>query len=207
MRYRILFLFAILVVSFQGRAAVDSSTDYQFVNNRAEEFTAFVGQMDTRMGFIRFADAEIPPDPTVVRSGGMDVNFDGLVDNQHYSIEIEGADCAHFSARLVKTSFTSNECTVAITYTPRAIGTHTAIVRAYCSKAGVPLVSIPLRGESTAVLGDLNGDGKLGITDVVDMINLLMKLDEEPPLADVNSDGLFNITDVTLTIGKLLDSE
>ena len=209
MRYRLLFLFALLVASFQGHAAVVEPTDYNFVNNRAEEFTASVGQIVTRTGIIRFADAEIPPDPDqpVVRSGGGNVNASGLVNTNCYSFEITGADSDQFSARMVSTSDVKNECTMVINYAPRSIGSHTATLKAYCSKAGVPLFTIPLRGEATSVLGDLNGDGKVSVSDVISMINLLLTLEEGPSISDVNCDGVFNIADVSLIIGRVLESK
>ena len=212
MRYRLLFLFALLAVFFSGHAAVVETTDYNFVNNGTEDFTASVGQLITRTGIIRFADAEIPPDPNqpVIMSGGVNattVNIDGLVDPSCYSFVIEGADSDQFSARMVTTSSIKNECTMAISYTPRSIGSHVATLKAYCSKAGVPLFTIPLRGEAASVLGDLNDDGKVGITDVIGMINLLLSLDEAPSVGDVNCDGLFNISDVMLTINRILETK
>lgn len=179
-----------------------------FVNNRAEEFTAHVGQIVTRRGAIRFADYEVPTDPNtpVVRSNSPMLNVAPNYSN-NYSFTIEGEDSNCFSAMIVKSSSIVNICTVAINYVPLSCGTHSATLKVYCQTAGVPLVTIPLRGESNSVLGDLNADGSIGITDVVDMIGLLMTLDAEPELGDVNCDGMFNITDVTLTIGKILEAK
>ena len=50
---------------------------------------------------------------------------------------------------------------------------------------------------------DVNGDGKVTISDVTDLINLLLK-GEEPYYADVNGDGYVRISDVTDLITMLL---
>ena len=56
--------------------------------------------------------------------------------------------------------------------------------------------------------GDLNGDGSISITDVTNLINLLLTQDViENPYADVNGDGVVNIKDVTTLINILLSSD
>ena len=54
--------------------------------------------------------------------------------------------------------------------------------------------------------GDVNGDGKLSISDVTGIINELLSGDELPAYCDVNGDGMVNITDVTALINMLLSS-
>ncbi len=58
-----------------------------------------------------------------------------------------------------------------------------------------------------ALLGDVNGDGLVNISDVTSLINLLLKGNNQPgdhPAADVNGDSQVNISDVTSLINKLL---
>ena len=53
--------------------------------------------------------------------------------------------------------------------------------------------------------GDINGDGKLSITDVTDIIAQLLDGGEIPAYCDVNGDGKVTITDVTALIEMLLN--
>lgn len=56
-------------------------------------------------------------------------------------------------------------------------------------------------------VGDVNGDGKLSIGDVTELINLLLSDDSThaaAPLADINFDGKISISDVTTLINRLL---
>ena len=50
-----------------------------------------------------------------------------------------------------------------------------------------------------AVLGDVNGDNTVNITDVVGIINAIAN-GENNPITDINSDGTTNITDVVIVI-------
>lgn len=175
-----------------------------FVNNRAENFTAFAGGFSRRTGVVRFADAEIPPTPgtdPVLRA----VHVDYIVPD-YYSISVEGADASQFGARIVRGSFLTNICTVEITYVPRCIGTHSATLKLYCSRAGVPQVTIPLRGEAAEVLGDLNGDGVLGVGDVTGFINLMLSNGEIPSRVDLDSNGSIDISDITILVNRLLNA-
>ena len=53
-------------------------------------------------------------------------------------------------------------------------------------------------------IGDVNGDSVLSISDVTDLINMLLTDGELPDGADVNGDGLVNISDITELINYLL---
>lgn len=172
-----------------------------FLNNQEEQFSAFVGQMDTRTGVVRFADYEVPTDPTLVdRAAVVDgIIFDG------YSFTVEGDTNADFFVRIVKASSLANLCTVAISYIPHSCGTHEATLKVFCSNAGVPLVTIPLKGEATKVLGDLDGDGLVGVGDVTDMIDTLLRGDVGPEQGDMNGDGKFTIGDVSMLIDRMLE--
>lgn len=179
-----------------------------FVNKQTVNFTANVGQIVTQKGAIRFADAEVPTDPNqpVDRSSGEDdVMICAVPGGGFYSFQITGADKCHFSARIVKRSTITNICTVAISYSPHALGTHEAALQLTCTNAGVPNATIYLHGESTAVMGDLNEDGLVSIIDITQMINLLLNNDRSISVADMNCDGVFNIDDLTILINKLLN--
>ena len=55
--------------------------------------------------------------------------------------------------------------------------------------------------------GDVNGDGKLSISDVTGIINELLSSDELPAYCDVNGDGKVSIADVTALINMLLSAQ
>ena len=59
-------------------------------------------------------------------------------------------------------------------------------------------------------VGDVNGDGKLSIRDVNELINLLLSgenTDIATTFADVNLDGKISISDVTTLINRLLSGD
>ena len=58
--------------------------------------------------------------------------------------------------------------------------------------------------EMDEVSGDVNGDGNINISDVTNLIDLLLSGGELPAYADVNGDGGVNIKDVTDLIDILL---
>ena len=59
--------------------------------------------------------------------------------------------------------------------------------------------------EDTFVIGDIDGDGKISITDVTELIDLLLQgTADGNPAADVDGDGKASITDVTELIDYLL---
>ena len=55
--------------------------------------------------------------------------------------------------------------------------------------------------------GDINGDGRLSITDVTGIIELLLDGGDIPAYCDVNGDGRVSITDVTTLINMLLSAQ
>ena len=59
--------------------------------------------------------------------------------------------------------------------------------------------------ESEQQPGDINGDGKVSITDVTFLINILLENGDVPDNADVNGDGKVNIGDVVALIDILLN--
>jgi hypothetical protein len=158
-----------------GQAAVPQS-DNRFYDKSTEHFSAIVGQFAARSGYIKFADAELPPDPNtpVVRSSQVTLNGIDL-SSDVYSLSIEGADSDMFTASITQVSASENGCTVRIVYRPTAVGTHTAKLNVYCTNAGSPCTSINLSGEGIAQPGDVDGNGQVGISDVSRLIDLLLK--------------------------------
>ena len=53
--------------------------------------------------------------------------------------------------------------------------------------------------------GDINGDGKIAISDVTNLINQLLASGEMPAFCDVNGDGKVSIADVSTLIEMLLN--
>ena len=53
--------------------------------------------------------------------------------------------------------------------------------------------------------GDINGDGKIAISDVTNLINQLLASGEMPAFCDVNGDGKVSIADVSTLIELLLN--
>jgi len=75
-----------------------------------------------------------------------------------------------------------------------------------CEQSGVvqlPVVTFNVN-VNTGNVGDVNGDGKLSIGDVTDLINFLLSGETPPAAADVNGDGKVSIGDVTELINMLL---
>ena len=65
---------------------------------------------------------------------------------------------------------------------------------------------LPLQSYAGPLRGDANGDGRVNIADVTELINLLLSGDAEVGngCVDVNADGVLNISDVTALINHLL---
>ncbi len=61
-----------------------------------------------------------------------------------------------------------------------------------------------IAGGSSFIVGDVNGDNNVNISDVTALIDLLLSGGVTPDAADVNGDHGVNIADVTALIDKLL---
>ena len=66
-------------------------------------------------------------------------------------------------------------------------------------------------GSSTsgALLGDVNGDGTVNVTDITDLINAVLNEDYSSIVfanADMDSNGIINVTDVTELINQVLNN-
>ncbi|HEY3284276.1 MAG TPA: carboxypeptidase regulatory-like domain-containing protein [Armatimonadota bacterium] len=83
----------------------------------------------------------------------------------------------------------------------------TADTAVYKDFVFAPLTGTTPPPVTTGVRGDMNGDGKLNITDVVTALRgvagLVTLTADQLKLADVNGDGKFNITDVVLMLRKV----
>ena len=62
---------------------------------------------------------------------------------------------------------------------------------------------------SGALLGDVNGDGTVNVTDITDLINAVLNEDYSSIVfanADMDSNGIINVTDVTELINQVLNN-
>lgn len=135
--------------------------DNELYNNQTVSFTSHVGQLVSQVGIVRFADVEVPHDPTppvVDRSGAAETalsvypGHDGMSD---YSCTIEGSP--NFSVMITKASALAKICTVRINYWPQHMpvnGVEHATLKLTCVRAGVPIVTIPLEGTATLLTCD-----------------------------------------------------
>ena len=55
-----------------------------------------------------------------------------------------------------------------------------------------------------ALLGDINNDGKVDISDVILELRMALKIDPIKPCSDLNNDGIVDISDVILTLRMAL---
>ena len=70
---------------------------------------------------------------------------------------------------------------------------------------GVSTIYTNLSEGSETILGDVNGDGKVNVSDVSTLINMILGLSPmDEALADVNGDGKVNVSDVTALINIIL---
>lgn len=55
------------------------------------------------------------------------------------------------------------------------------------------------------IVGDVNGDGMLDVSDVTALINAILEQVEKTPVCDIDGNGVVNVSDVTALINLLLD--
>ena len=73
----------------------------------------------------------------------------------------------------------------------------------------VLLINSAIVNNAKAVVGDVNGDSVINISDVTMLINLVLNgtpLAADHPAADYNCDGEVNITDVSILIDMILNN-
>jgi len=92
-------------------------------------------------------------------------------------------------------------------------GSNVKPFRAYLSSNGASINAFTIDGvavDSDGLLGDVNGDKKVNITDVVLLVNYILGI-EDPTFiignADINSDNAINITDVTKLVNIIMENE
>lgn len=92
-------------------------------------------------------------------------------------------------------------------------GSNVKPFRAYLSSNGAAINAFTIDGvavDSDGLLGDVNGDKKVNITDVVLLVNYILGI-EDPTFiignADINSDHAINITDVTKLVNIIMERE
>jgi hypothetical protein len=71
---------------------------------------------------------------------------------------------------------------------------------------GASLIFKAMQGEkSDFIKGDVNGDGKVNVTDVTTLVNMILSVIEKDMVkGDINGDGKINVTDVTALINIIL---
>jgi len=68
-------------------------------------------------------------------------------------------------------------------------------------------INIPVNLEvsnSAGILGDLNGDSIINVTDIVLLVNSILSNQSYNPNGDLNSDGSINVTDIVLMVNIIL---
>ena len=54
------------------------------------------------------------------------------------------------------------------------------------------------------ILGDLNGDGLINVSDIIITINIILGIQEINLSADMNADGFVDVTDVILLVNLII---
>ena len=65
-------------------------------------------------------------------------------------------------------------------------------------------VSNTITVENNGIIGDLNGDGQLNVTDVTVLINMILGTEPMSAKADINGDGKVDVSDITALINLIL---
>lgn len=209
MKSKLLFFITLVfvIVKIQGK---EIESNVSFTSQRTEQFSTFVGQTENRSIEVQFQSGDIipnpdPPDVPMIASGSNNQSIEAEWVDFSYTVSVEGEDSDMFTAKVTKRSATSNACTVKISYMPTSVGVHHAYVTVTCAKAVLTSpVTINLIGEASVHQGDTNGDGKVDISDVTNLIDVILNGGEAPG-GDVNGDGKVDISDVTNLIDLILN--
>ena len=65
-------------------------------------------------------------------------------------------------------------------------------------------LTLALTGTEAMLLGDINGDDIVDISDVILVLRIALGLDQDPGCSDINNDGSVDISDVILTLRMAL---
>lgn len=79
------------------------------------------------------------------------------------------------------------------------------IAGATATKVYLDDLTIYHRGDPLFIIGDMNLDGRVNVSDVTELVNMILGIVEmEPLLGDVNGDGSVNVSDLTALINIIL---
>ena len=151
------------------------------------------------------ATPHIPIDP-----GDIIISRDSLLNYTlcPFDISIMGNGCFSVEgARTIYSDGTVDTCLVTVKYHPRSAGIHNAEMTLVSSVAYPVVVS--LIGVAEAINGDMDGNGILGINDVVILIQTIMSGEEVGPSGascDINGDGEITVDDI-LTLLNMLSEQ
>ncbi len=69
------------------------------------------------------------------------------------------------------------------------------------------IIDMPLVNTNNRILGDIDGNGKVDIVDVVTLVNIILGETniDDIEVADMDSNGIINISDVTILVNALLN--
>ena len=206
MKQKLVFFIALALALAQGlRAGVIDGGG--IVDLTAEDFSAYVGQQDTRTITLKY-----------VAQGAIRFNNDGqqepstLKSSNDFTVSIEGDNSQMFMATLnyvlvapgnTTTTYTAY---VEVTYAPTSAGSHSATAH-LLNASGTSVASQELSGVATVLKGDADGDGLVTIADVTAIIDYLLSGDPSDiniAAADVDEDGKVTIADASVLIDLIL---
>ncbi|MBO4813512.1 MAG: dockerin type I repeat-containing protein [Muribaculaceae bacterium] len=80
-----------------------------------------------------------------------------------------------------------------------------AIIYQYYPGGHIAVYEFKLKQSSVAIKGDVNSDGKVNVSDVTALVNMILGvIPKDMTRADVNGDGKINVSDVTALINIIL---
>lgn len=210
MKSRLFFLITLVFAILQTQGS-EIESNASFTSQSTEQFSAFVGQTVNRSIEVQFKSGDIipnpdPPDVPMITGVSSNQSLEAELIDFTYMVSVEGEDSEMFTAKVIKKSATSNACTVSISYMPTSVGMHQAKLTVTCTKLNVlsSPVTVDLIGEAEILQGDVNGDGLVDISDVTNLIDIILNGGESVG-GDVNGDGRVDISDATRLIDLILN--
>lgn len=124
-----------------------------------------------------------------------------------FNFSIMGDNCFTVEgARTISSNGTVDTCLVTVSYHPRTAGSHNAEMT-LVSNVAYP-VKVALVGFAESINGDMDGNGVLGINDVVILIQTIMSGEAVAPSGascDINGDGEITVDDILTLLNMLSD--